>query len=79
MHRGAAPVKTNSGNNFLEDTENSQELSTKTVVNLGESSALQYCAGNFQGSEWEAHPSDSCLHVKTKRVVKNRQHATHAW
>ena len=45
--RGAAPVKTSTGNNFLEIPEISPTLLPVLVLNSGGVSAPQYCTGNF--------------------------------
>ena len=45
--RGAAPVKTSTGNNFPRVPGNAQKLLPVLVLNFGEISAPQYFTGNF--------------------------------
>ena len=78
--RGAAPVKISTGNTFLEFPENSTKVLPVLVLNLGDISALQYCTGNFLGSESKSpmnqyhrgrpRPSNN-YHTIVADIVKN--------
>ena len=48
---GSSTGKTSTGNTFLENTRESPKLLPVLVLNFGGVSALQYCTGNFYGSD----------------------------
>ena len=88
MRRGAAPVKTNTGDNFPRKCQrNSQKLLPALVLKFGRISALWYCTSNFEDPNFWSLAAPGDPHVATTMRVKDafeshsakskRNHAQH--